>query len=159
MKFTDSATTLVLSVIIGAIVCAASLPIVFVYTISEETCRRGVPNYLKYTLEQGLLFQADCEIVMLSNYAECAGLEKEIDLIPGVVKVDTTVIASNRSDSFAKSSSSIFAGSRHNNGHLWISSAQRFFSLENLMIKKEYTEMLHVEADNMLFGRVRYLLS
>jgi hypothetical protein len=157
MKLTDSATTLIVSVILGTIVCIPSFPIVFVYTIAEETCRRGVPNYLKFTLEQGLLLQGDCEIVMMGNFAECASYGKEIDLIPGVVKVETTDIASKRSNQFANSSSTLFAGNHH--GHLWISSAQRFFTLENLMVKKGFTEMLHVEADNLLFGRVRCMFS
>ena len=152
MKLTSSVATLVVSVILGTIVCVPSFPIVFVYTISDEVCRRGVPNYLKFTLEQGLLLQGDCEIVMMGNYADCANFGKEIDQIPRVVKIETTEMASNRSDAFANSTSTLFAGNR--NGHLWISSAQRFFSLENLMVKKGYTEMLHVEADNLLFGRV-----
>ena len=152
MKLTSSVATLVVLVILGTVVCVPSFPIVFVYTISDEVCRRGVPNYLKFTLEQGLLLQGDCEIVMMGNYAECTSFREEIDLISGVIKIETTDIASNRSNSFANSSSTLFAG--NHNGHLWISSAQRFFSLENLMVKKGYTEMLHVEADNLLFGKV-----
>ena len=35
----------------------------------------------------------------------------------------------------------------------------RFFQLEDLMIKKNYEEMLHVEADNLLYGNVTSILN
>ncbi|MGB4191692.1 MAG: hypothetical protein WBJ81_04005, partial [Rickettsiales bacterium] len=39
-----------------------------------------------------------------------------------------------------------------------MTSALRFFILEDIMVSHGYTEMLHVEADNMLYGRLTSIL-
>ena len=42
-------------------------------------------------------------------------------------------------------------------GDLWLLSSTRFFHLEDYMIKHNRTELLHVEADNLLYGKVNQL--
>jgi hypothetical protein len=41
-----------------------------------------------------------------------------------------------------------------NRGELWITSALRFFIIEDVMRHLNYSELLHVEADNMLYGKL-----
>lgn len=41
---------------------------------------------------------------------------------------------------------------------LWTTSAMRFFQLEDFMIKLNYQELIHVEADNMIYGQMTDLL-
>lgn len=45
-----------------------------------------------------------------------------------------------------------------NHGELWITSALRFFIMEDIMVAKGYTEMMHVEADNLLYGKLTEIL-
>jgi hypothetical protein len=136
----------------------ARLSIVYIYTVVPSECQWGLPNYIKVSLEQAVLSQPDCDIVMASNYAECKGLDAMIDNIPNVIKYDTYLISSNRSIEFANVSSVMFKANSMNN-YLWIASAQRFFTMEDYMISKGCSEMIHVEADNLLYGKVsnRYI--
>ena len=128
------------------------LPIVYVYTLSNETCSHKFPTYIETTLEQALLTQQDCDIVMASNYVECPAIGHAMDRVSGLIQIDTKIIKSDRTVAFEDLSISMFASTH--NGALWMTSAQRFFSMEDVMIHKGYTEMLHVEADNLLFGKV-----
>lgn len=45
-----------------------------------------------------------------------------------------------------------------NHGELWITSALRFFIMEDIMVAKGYFEMMHVEADNLLYGKLTDIL-
>ena len=130
-------------------------PILYVYTVTARSCARGLPDYIKTSLEQALLSQPDCDVIMASNYAECATIEIVINSIPNVIKLDITKIASERSVLFAKVCSRMFEA--NTNGDLWVTSAQRFFSMEDFMVQSGRTEMLHVEADNLLYGKVSEL--
>ena len=127
-------------------------PIVYVYTVTNASCSRKFPAYIEISLEQALLTQQDCDIVMASNYVECPLIGHAIDKVAGIIQVDTKLIKSNRTEAFEDASIRLFSSTY--NGALWMTSAQRFFSIEDVMIHKGYTEMLHVEADNLLFGKV-----
>jgi hypothetical protein len=65
---------------------------------------------------------------MASNYAECPKISEIIDTIEGVIKIDTTLIASERYYKFKNVSSEMFQSDY--GGELWVTSALRFFSLE-----------------------------
>ena len=127
-------------------------PIVYVYTVTNDSCSRKFPGYIEISLEQALLTQQDCDIVMASNYIECPAIGHAIGKVSGVIQVDTKIIKSNRTEAFEDASIRLFSSTY--NGALWMTSAQRFFSIEDVMIHKGYTEMLHVEADNLLYGKV-----
>ena len=144
--------TLIVAVILKSAFCLTRFPILYVYTIVPDSCFRGFPEYIKFTIEQALLLQPDCDIILASNYAECAAIEKVVDSIQGVIKFDTTGTESLRSKSFANASLEMFAGNA--NGDLWMTSASRFFTIEDFMISRGYTELLHFEADNMIYGKV-----
>jgi hypothetical protein len=128
------------------------LPIVYVYTVVESACRHGFPTYIKVSLEQAVLSQPDCDVIMASNYGECKVLDAEMDTIPGIIKHDISLVPSNRSKEFINVSTIMFAA--NTNRYLWVTSAQRFFAMEDYMIEKGYNEMIHVEADNLLYGKV-----
>jgi hypothetical protein len=138
--------------IVKSIESRERLPIVYVYALSNETCSHKFPTYIETTLEQALLTQQDCDVVMASNYVECPAIGHAMDRVSGLIQIDTKVIKSDRTVAFEDLSISMFASTH--NGALWMTSAQRFFSMEDVMIHKGYTEMLHVEADNLLYGKV-----
>jgi len=127
------------------------LPIVYVYTVSKVFCEYGMPTYIKYSLQQSLLTQHDAEVILVANYAECPLLKTHVDLLEGVVQIDTKNMQSNRLRLFHNRSTEIFQDDGAGN-NLWVTSALRFFLLENMMISKGMAEVMHIEADNMLYG-------
>lgn len=135
---------------------SSKLPIVYVYTVVPAVCKYGLPEYIKVSLEQALLTQPDCDVIMASNYAECPQISTILENIPNVVFIDTTLIESNRTRKFKELAVDIFQTDRF--GELWITSALRFFNLEDLMVTMKYQEMMHIEGDNLLYGRISSLL-
>ena len=132
-------------------------PIVYFYTVGPYSCKHGLPHYITISIEQAVISQPDCDIIMASNYQECATVEAVIDKIPTVIKFDTSIaLASNRTRDFVNASEAMFEANF--NGELWATSAIRFFGLEDLMISMNYTEMIHVEADNLLYGKMTSIL-
>lgn len=134
------------------------LPIVYVYTVVPAVCQYGLPAYIVESLKQAVFSQEgdDSTIVLASNFGECAKIEETLAQIPKLVKVDTTAIRSKRTAEFANMSQTIFESDYA--GELWMTSALRFFIMEDIMNEKGYTEMLHVEADNMLYGKITDIL-
>ena len=144
--------------LIYALLCAVShstqenrLPVIYVYTVVPAVCPYGLPEYIRFSLEQAAKTQTDCEVILASNFKECPKIKEKVLNMENVVLLDTTSLASNRTLLFANLSRNIFESDH--GGELWITSALRFFQLEDLMISKNYTEMMHIEADNLLYGK------
>jgi hypothetical protein len=135
---------------------ANRLPIVYVYTVVPAMCKYGMPSYIVHSLEQAIFSQPDCDVIMTSNYHECSYIEKNIKHIPQLIMKDASLIASPRTKEFANLSTNILAVDY--GSELWLTSALRFFILEDLMITQNYTELVHVEADNLLYGRFTSIL-
>jgi hypothetical protein len=133
------------------------LPIVYVYTVVQAVCSYGLADYIKVSLEQALLTQPDCDIVIASNFGDCPTLAPVVQQIPNVILVDTIAIESQRTKKFATLAKDIFQSDRF--GELWITSALRFFIMEDIMNAMHYTELFHVEGDNLLYGRLTSLLT
>eukprot|EP01036_Dinobryon_divergens_P028552 gene28552-37511_t len=131
-------------------------PVVYVYTVVPAVCKYGLPSYIKDSLEQASFTQPDCAVVMISNYAECREIEKALVNIENIVKIDAASIISNRTRHFSNLSREIFVADGLN--ELWITSALRFFIMEDFMVTYNFTEILHVEADNMLYGNITAIL-
>ena len=55
---------------IGYCICHR-LPIVYFYTVNENACTRGLPNYLIDTLQQAIDTQPDCDVYLISNEDLC----------------------------------------------------------------------------------------
>ncbi len=132
------------------------LHIIFVYTVVPAVCKYGLPEYIQITLRHTVYTQPDCIIVMASNYMECEKTREQVSGIHGVLLIDTVEIMSNRTHTFANLSSNVFASDYSN--ELWMTSALRFLNIEDIMITLNLTYALHVEADNLLYGRVSTLL-
>ena len=141
-----------ITLILRPICSSDRFPIVYVYTVADGTCSHKFPAYIEMSLQQALLMQQDCDIIMASNYVECPAIGHAMSKVSGIIQVDTKLIKSNRTLAFEDASIKLFSGNY--NGALWMTSAQRFFNIEDVMIHKGYPEMLHVEADNLLFGKV-----
>jgi hypothetical protein len=93
---------------------------------------------------------------MASNYAQCEQIGKTVASVRGLIQIDTTTIESLATKQFANMSTAVFESDYA--GELWMTSALRFFILEDIMTSRGYSEMLHVEADNTLYGRLTSLL-
>jgi len=132
------------------------LPIVYVYTVVPAVCKGGLPEYIRTSVEQGIDTQPDCDVVLVSNFGDCSHIKKSVKRMSRLKLVDSTEIVSLRTKEFANLSSNIFQ--TDGAGELWMTSALRFFVLEDLMLTYGYHELIHVEADNMLYGRLMSLL-
>jgi len=117
-------------------------------------------------------------VVFVSNYKECDGIRTHIiDKVQAFTdslyspgrgtgthngtfvpfhSVDTSEIQSPRIAQFINSSGTNIFMSTH--GDLWVAAAARFFWMEELMRSRGYTELLHVEADNLLYAPMAPLL-
>lgn len=134
-----------------------NLAIVYVFTVVPAVCKYGLPAYIKHALEQAVITQPDCDVIMASNYIDCPKIAEVVDTVKGVIRVDTALIESNRTIEFRLVAQNIFQVD--GGSELWLTSAFRFFSLEDMMVEFGYQEMIHVEADNLLYGRMSSLLS
>lgn len=132
------------------------LPIIYVFTVVPAVCQYGLPSYIIVSLEQAVLTQPDCDVIMASNYAACPKISEVIDSIPGVIKIDIDEKISSRTKTFKNQSLEMFIVD--GGAELWLTSAYRFFYLEDLMIHHGLHEVMHVEADNTLYGKVSQLL-
>jgi hypothetical protein len=75
--------------------------------------------------------------------------------VEGLHVIDSVPIISNRTKTFENISSNVFLDTGNS---LWMTSALRFFLLEDLLRDKGWKELMHVEADNMLYGRITTIL-
>jgi hypothetical protein len=143
------------------------LRIVFVYFVVQSYCEVGLPDYLYVTLNHTLeTQQPQAQVVLLSNFRDCTN-GSTTDIFSGNAKFhdlrnrglqleDSTPLMSPRSRQFLNLSREVFAWDNKN--ELWMTSALRFFILEDLMTAKGWQEVLHIEADNLLYVQVHKLL-
>lgn len=99
------------------------LKIVFVYTVVPAVCPQGLPGifiilhalvhlvifltytllvlgYIQNSLEQSIASQSDCDVIMVSNYKDCPEINQNVAKIHGLYKIDSTEIASYRTQLF-----------------------------------------------------------
>ncbi len=132
--------------------------IVYVFIVSKRNgCDRGLAQYIKFSLQQAVLSQHNANVILVSNYKECPKVKNDADLIEGVIPVDTASIESERAQLFLNKSESMFQDDGL--GNLWVTSALRFFYLEDMMKQMKIQELLHIEADNMLYGNLNDLIT
>jgi len=121
------------------------------------------------------------DVVFISNYKECSAIKTHIidpvqefyDTLrsahpnpnPNTGRnvssvlfdfVDTSDIQSPRTAHFINSSGTNIFMPTH--GDLWVAAAARFFWLEDAMRVRGFTELIHVEADNLLYAPMAPLL-
>lgn len=139
--------------------------IVFVYFMVKTYCEGGLPEYIQHTLNHTLATQQpQSEVVLVSNFRDCFNDTSIVGSLPlyrelaalGLVLTDSTAVVSDRTRRFHNLSREVFAWDNKN--ELWMTSALRFFILEDVMAAKGWQEALHVEADNLLFARVHTLV-
>lgn len=132
------------------------VPIVYVFTVSQRACEKGLPAYIKFSLEQAVLTQYESDVILVSNYKECSKVRQSSDLIEGLIQIDTASLHSQRLDKFANLSTNIFQDDGY--GNLWVTSALRFFFLETMMEQHGYKDIMHIEADNLLYGNLNAII-
>eukprot|EP01040_Poterioochromonas_malhamensis_P005214 gene5214-5590_t len=133
-------------------VVRSSSPIVFVYLV-PPTCKEGLPEYMKSTINQAVNIHSSLsQVILISNFEQC---RKVIDSVIGILA------ERQKGDGGTPIKRCIslilFNGATFNN-HLWRSSALRFFLLLDLMRTFSYDDLLHIEADNMLYRPLSKLL-
>lgn len=132
------------------------VPIVYVFTVNPRACDKGLPAYIKFSLEQAVLTQYESDVILVSNYKECEKVSQSSDLIEGLIQIDTGTLRSPRLDKFANLSTNIFQDDGY--GNLWVTSALRFFYLETMMEQRGYKDIMHIEADNLLYGNLNNII-
>lgn len=139
--------------------------IVFVYFMVKTYCEGGLPEYIQHTLNHTLATQQpQSEVVLVSNFRDCFNDTTIVGSLPlyrelatlGLVLTDSTEFTSDRTRRFHNLSREVFAWDNKN--ELWMTSALRFFILEDVMAAKGWQEALHVEADNLLYARIHTLV-
>lgn len=136
--------------------CELPLPIVYVYTVVGKVCNHGLPKYIRITLEQAVFTQPDADVYLIANIGECSLIQDSLVNIHGVHVIDSKLIESQRTRTFRNLSDSLFASDGVN--ELWMTSALRFFVLEDVMVQMKWSEMMHAEADNLMYGRYSTVL-
>ncbi len=131
------------------------LPIVFTYTVVKAYCNQGLPGYVRAALQQSVFTQPDCITILLSNIGDCPKMIESIKDIQGLELIDSTILTSERTKQFENRSNELFYD---NLNSLWMTSALRFYLLEDLMIYRNMKELIHFEIDNMLYGRLTTIL-
>lgn len=124
-------------------------PIVFVFLATPILCENGGPDYIAHSLDQAINTQPLSNIIFIANFKECPSLNN-ITNSSRVMKTDTSIFASNRTKHFTDLATTIFQSDRY--GELWINSAIRFFLLHDFMDYFNVTSVIHVEADNLIYG-------
>lgn len=141
------------------------LPIIYVYTLvkNSEGCHVALPDYILITLSQALMTQGDdAEVIFAANYRDCKGAIKSMrdsDLTSkGLIMVDIDEIASDETKAYVRGVDSMLNYLKIGEW-LYAHSMTRFMYLQDLMKVRKYTHIMHVEADNMLYGKLSNLVS
>jgi len=140
---------------------SARCPLVYVFIQSEFRCVKMImQEYLIYSLQNTLRMQPECEVIFASNFGECGFVYSRIQNTPslhGLTLFDISSKSSNKTNMFRNASKSLFMSDH--GGELWMNSAVRFFVIEDVMRYYGYHSVLHVEADNMLYGSINSIWS
>ena len=159
----------------GSASTSATTAIVYVYTMNHEVCHdmhekqtqrwNTFPTYVRETLNQALFTQQnskDAQVVFISNYKNCANIQKKIidaidpNMRTRLLNVDVADIQSTRTTNFINSSENILSATH---GNLWIASSTRFFYIEDFLLKyNSFKDIIHLEADNLLYSPLVPLL-
>lgn len=131
---------------------AAKFPLIFYFHLDNHACKKGLPHYLHYTINQAVYTQSESfDIYFISTFNKCVkfgkNIHQDLHLSDVVIKVDADNILSNKTKNFLMKSHKLF--SSHSN--LWKSSALRFFAIEDFMMKYNYSQAIQIESDNMLY--------
>ena len=145
-----------ISTVLGQLSNPSPVPIVYIFLISSPTCQHyPLPPYLWSSLNQSVNFQhPDIPILFVTDAINCSStyealrkFSRRIDLI------DASKLNSMKSSKF---SNSTLIGRAELN--LYVTSLQRFFILEDLMNLRKYSQVFHVEADNLLYFSLKDML-
>ena len=140
----------------------AYLPIIFIYLSAPAICndpwRSRTFGYGRFALEQAILTQPNNTVLLVSNFAMCGRFATLVSTIKGLRLVDTSHIISQRTQTYMNLSRRIISVD-NDTTELFLTSAQRFFILEDVMTSLKYHEAFHLELDNMLYENISKHLS
>eukprot|EP01033_Poteriospumella_lacustris_P003413 gene3413-2524_t len=130
----------------------SKVPLIYVYTVDPKFCQYGVPDYMRESMQHSLTFQKHARVILGANFNKCPGMRDGVAGIKDLELIDITDVVSPRTKWYASHSKHFFASDHEN--ELWISSALRFFNIEDMMHHLGLDEAFHVEGDNLLYGQV-----
>lgn len=116
----------------------------------------GLPGYIRTGIEHTIEFQQNVIVALASNFGECPSMRASVATIKDLTLIDSTKLLSERTKHFTNLSSAVFESDYSN--ELWMTSALRFFIIEDFMNALNIHELLHIEADNMVYGPLHTLL-
>jgi hypothetical protein len=123
-------------------------PVVYIYTMPNQC--QTLPAYLLVTFMQAVRSQPDADVIFASNFHACQKTLNSIKNIHGLKLIDTAEVLSSKTASFSNSSFELFKHGNNDNS-LWRASTLRFFEMEDIMERFGYAELIHMEADNLLY--------
>ena len=135
----------------------AYLPIVFIHlsapTICNEPWMSRLFGYGRFAIEQAILTQPKHTVLLVSNFGTCDRFATLISTIKDLRMIDTTHLISQRTRRYMNMSRRIISVD-NDTTELFLTSAQRFFVLEDVMMSLNYQEAIHLELDNMLYENI-----
>ena len=55
------------------------LPIVFIFTVVEAVCKKGLPPYIRDSLNQAVYTNPNAEVIIATNIAECSLIKNTLE--------------------------------------------------------------------------------
>ena len=137
--------------------------VVYIYILHPSICNNAnlfhkvyPHDYGRYALEQAVLTQQNYTVILASNFDKCGRFANDIRNIPGIVMLDIVNLTSSRTQTYLNTSRRIISQGENDtiNAELYLTSAQRFFVLEDIMLSLHIKEVVHLELDNLLYAPI-----
>ena len=125
------------------------VPLVYVFLLKSPACKDyHLPPYLWSSFNQSANFQhRDTPIIFITDAVNCSSTKEAMGIFSNrITLMDASLLNSTKSLVF--SNNSLIGRGELN---LYLTSIQRFFILEDLMNLYNYSQVFHVEADNLLY--------
>ncbi len=138
-----------------------SPPIVYLYVIENPSvCDSVLSDYISHALHQAKVSNPSSDVIFGTNILSCSTFNNifQPDYIKDVILIDIVPLKSEKTLQFENIFDSILKSHGDSSGKqmfkqdLWLFSALRFFILQDIMISYNISSVIHLEADNMLYG-------
>lgn len=139
----------------------SSPPIMYLYVIENPSvCDSVLSDYISHALHQAKVSNPHSDVIFGTNILSCSAFNSifQPDYIADVILIDITPLKGEKTLQFESIFDSIIKTHDDSSGKqmfkpdLWLYSALRFFIMEDIMSSYNISSIIHVEADNMLYG-------
>jgi len=127
---------------------------------NPSECDSVLSDYISHALHQATLSNPNSDVIFGSNILSCPTFNTIFppSYIKGVILIDVLLLKSEKTVQFESTFDSILKSHGNSSGKhmykqdLWLYSAVRFFILEEIMLTYNISSVIHLEADNLLYG-------